>query len=134
MTSPQGDFFSKIIPMQNAPSLKVRCSEEFRRRFRATVAARGLSVQDVLFSLAEKWLNGDSGESAEVMRAGVYGNPGIHDKLEMILTQAEPRVADYIRGNVEVFHERLLLKAQASATDDHGRGSPEPAHDAKSNR
>ena len=132
MTSTQGDFFSKIIPMRATPSLKVRCSEEFRRRFRAATAERGLSVQDVLSGLAERWLDGDK-ESVQVEYGGEYGDRRTHDKLEMILANAEPRVADYIRGTVEVFHERFLLK-QSSQADDYGRGSPESAHDAKSNR
>ncbi|HUS95154.1 MAG TPA: hypothetical protein VMX97_00275 [Hyphomicrobiaceae bacterium] len=118
--------------MASEVSLKVRCSEEFRRRFRAATAERGLSVQDVLFTLAQHWLDGDK-ESVQVEDGGEYGDRRIHDKLEIILTKAEPRVADHIRGSVEVFHERLLLK-QSSQAHDYGRGSPEPAHDAKSNR
>ena len=114
------------------PTLYFRCPETFRRRFRAATAERGLSVQNVLFGLAEQWLDGDK-ESVQVEDGGEYGDRRIHDKLEIILTKAEPRVADHIRGSVEVFHERLLLK-QSSQAHDYGRGSPEPAHDAKSNR
>jgi len=83
------------------PTLYFRRTEAFRRRFRAATAELGLSVQDVLFGLAEQWLDGDK-ETVQVEDRGDYGERRIHDNLEIILTQAEPRIADLLRGSVPV--------------------------------
>jgi hypothetical protein len=97
--------------MDNPVQIKTRVQEEFRRRFRSKCAAEGKTVEAVLKSLLEDWLEGVSlpATAGPPKLLGAPSRPPpyrqdhrpLHDDLEEILEHGTPDDRNGIKRNLE---------------------------------